>query len=99
MKNGQGRTGRRSHVVATSWAAGRRWLLACLALGVGLLVSADRQESENTNNVTLATPISETTPAAPPRPPPPSPPPPAWDDRLMAATHYWDCNGQGCDAT
>lgn len=97
------RTARRSHA---TWAAGRRCLLACLALaviglalGVGLLVSADRQESENTNNVTLATPISETTPAAPPRPPPPSPPPPAWDDRLMAATHYWDCNGQGCDAT
>lgn len=25
--------------------------------------------------------------------------PPAWDSRTLKMTHYWDCNGQGCDAT
>lgn len=25
--------------------------------------------------------------------------PGGWDSRVLKATHYWDCNGQGCDAT
>ena len=50
-------------------------------------------------------------PLLPPLPPPPPPPPPlpalppqaqptdvAWAGELQV-THYWDCNGQGCDAT
>jgi len=31
--------------------------------------------------------------------PKPEPPPPAWVGDKMKMTHYWDCNGQGCDAS
>jgi len=44
---------------------------------------------------------SQPAPSSPATPTPPRSPSPTgdWDRRAMKMTHYWDCSGQGCDAT
>ena len=54
----------------------------------------------NTPPTTPETPVIQPLPT--PTPPPvvigPPPKPPSDMQRGLTATHYWDCNGQGCDA-
>eukprot|EP00929_Paragymnodinium_shiwhaense_P025321 TRINITY_DN15348_c0_g1_i11.p1 TRINITY_DN15348_c0_g1~~TRINITY_DN15348_c0_g1_i11.p1 ORF type:complete len:424 (+),score=33.12 TRINITY_DN15348_c0_g1_i11:112-1383(+) len=59
------------------------------------------QQSTPAPTASPPTPTSAPTPAPTASPPSPTPAPTLgnWDGENMKMTHYWDCSGQGCDAT